>query len=254
MLNSYAKRFSLKSYDGINWSGLTGFEQIVTNGVSTYYAIVYATSRIVTFNQFWIYQGYRSLPYSNTYTAKWVDGYFYFSSDNYFYKTYSNYAVIKYYQNTKAFYREFFYDSSSSKFYVAPYNLPRIDVFDISCSLIQSISLGNQQPYALVGFNRNLYASVLNNNQVLVIQDGLVTKYFTVNQCPIAKSQISSITVDSFGYLAMSCFASNQVVVYDSNGNYMNTSTSTSPNPYITAIDSKGRFVLMSSTSLDIYY
>ena len=64
MLNNYSKRFSLTSFGGDNWIWLTGFEQIVTNGVSTYYAIDSApTSRIVTFNQFWIYQGYQNLQY-----------------------------------------------------------------------------------------------------------------------------------------------------------------------------------------------
>ena len=40
MLNYYSKRLSLTIYGGVNWNGFeTGFEQMVTNGVSTYYAI-----------------------------------------------------------------------------------------------------------------------------------------------------------------------------------------------------------------------
>ena len=255
MLNNYSKRFSLTSYGGVNWIWLTGFEQIVTNGVSTYYTIDNAqTSHIVTFNQFWIYQGYQNLPYPATYTTKYVGGYFYFSSENYFYKTYSNFVVINYYQSNGAIYSQFVYDSASSKFYVAAANFPRIDIFDTSCSLLQSINLESKQPYGLAFFNGSIYAGVLNSNQVIVIQNGLVSKYFTVNQCPVSHYSILSFTVDTFGYFALTCYSSNIIVVYDSNGNYMNAFIPTSPFPITSAIDADKRFVIMTSKSLDIYY
>ena len=264
MLNKYSKKFSLTSFGGVDWIWLTGFEQVITNGVSTYYAIDDAPtynaiddapkSRIVTFNHFWIYQDYQNLPYPYSWTTKYIGGYFYFSSENYFYKTYSNFTVINYYPSSIAAYRQIAFDPARSKFYVASQNFPRIDVFDTSCSLLQSINLGSKQPFGLVFFNGNIYAGVLNSNQVIVIQNGLVSKYFTVNQCPVREFQIVSITVDTFGYFALSCFNSNLIVVYDSNGNYMNTYIQTSAYPYISAIDADGRFVIVTSKSLDIYY
>ena len=255
MHNNYAKKYSLTNYGGISWTYLTGFEQTVTNGISTYYAVEYSQlSPIVIFNEFWVYLYYQNLPFSYTYTTKYVGGYFYFSSNDYFYKTYSNFALLSSYKNAGAAYRQFFYDSVSSKFYVAPFNFPRIDVFDTSCTLLQSISLGNRLPFGLVALNGIVYATVLNSNQVLVIKDGLISKYFTVTQCAITQYAIFSITVDSFGYLAFACFGSNLNVVYDLNGNYMNGSIPTSAYPSISAIDTRGRFVLMTKSSLDIYY
>ena len=176
MLSKYTKRFSLSSYGGINWNWLTGFEQVVTNGVPTYYAIDFGQnapfiSRIVIFNQFWIYQGYHDLPYYATYTTKYVGGFFYFSSASYFYKTNTNFEVINYYQDN-AYYKQFFYDSTVSKFYVASQAYPRIDVFDTFCSRLQSISLGSNLPYGLASYNANIYAGIQNSNQVLVIQNG----------------------------------------------------------------------------------
>ena len=234
---------------------LTGIEQVVTNGVATYYAIDLASiSRIVTFNQFWIYQGYQNLPYPYTYTTLYVGGYFYFSSNDYFYKTYSNFNVINYYQNSGG-YRQIVYDSISSKFYVATYTtFARIDIFDTSCSLLQSINLGSKFPYGLAIFNGSIYAGIFMSNQVIVIQNGLVSKYFTVNQFLVSQSSMTSITVDAFGYLTLSCELCNLLVVYDANGNYMNASIPTSPGSYISAIDADGRFVVMTSKSLDIYY
>ena len=60
--------------------------------------------------------------------------------------------------------------------------------------------------------------------------------------------------MDSFGYMAISCSDSKLITVYDLNGNYMNTKISTSLTPYITSIDSNGRYVIMTMYSLDIYY
>ena len=256
MFNNYIKRYSVTNYGGNNWNWLMGYEKTEINGIATYYAIDYplVPSRIVMFNQYWIYKDYQNLPFYNTYTTKYVNGYFYFSSDNYFYKTNSNFSLLNFYKNTSAHYHQFVYDTAGSKFYVAPESYSQIDVFDLSCSLLQSINLGSKQPYGLAAFNGNLYIGVLNSNQVLVMQSGSIIRYFTVNQCSISKYQIISITVDSFGYLAITCAASNLVVVYDSNGNYMNASISTSFIPYITAIDANGRLVIMTTQSLNIYY
>ena len=124
-------------------------------------------------------------------------------------------------------------------------NLFRIDIFDTSCSLLQSIHLGSKQPHGLAIFNGNIYAGVLNSNQVIVIQNGLVSKYFTVNQFDNNNS-ILSITVDAFGYFALTCLNINRIVVYDSNVNYMNAFIPTLSLPYISAIDADGRFVIMN--------
>ena len=207
---------------------------------------------MITFNQFWIYQGYQNLPY-NSYTVKYVGGFYYFSADNQFYKTYSNAVVINQYLNNGAVYRQIAYDSVSSKFYVTSYGFFRIDVIDSSCSLLQSISIGNR-PYGIAIYNGIIYAGIASSNQVAVIQNGWVSNYFTISQCSTIQNTMDSITVDSFGYLAFSCTKNNLIVIYDWNGNYMNKSVSTLNTPYISAIDSNGRFVIMAYSSLDIYY
>ena len=255
MHNNFVKRYSLTNYGGIKWTFLTGFEQVVTNGISTYYAIEFSQpSVIVIFNQFWIYQYSQPLPFNYTYAAKYVGGYFYFSSDNYFYKTYSNFALLSSYKTAGAAYRQLFYDSATSKFYVAPFTFPRIDVFDTSCTLLQSISLGTRVPFGVVAFNGSIYATDLNSNQVLVIKDGLVSRNFFINQCDSTQFSLFSITVDLFGNLAFACNANNLSVVYDSNGNYTYASKQTSAYPSISAIDTHGRFVMITKLSLDIYY
>ena len=245
-------RLSLKTYGGINWAYLTGFEQVVTNGAATYYAIDFGSSpsRIVTYNQFWIYQGYQSLPCPNTYTVKYVGGYFYFSSDFYFYKTNSSFSVINYFYKSDAYFRQIVYDQSSSKFYVSTSVYPpvyQIYAFDSSCSPLPSINLMGKV-FGLAAFDGRMYAST-GGTQIGILLNGQYNNYFSV----YPHSNIASITFDSFGYMAISC-DDNKVVVYDRNGNYMQRTVTTLNSPYVTAIDSNGRFVIMTKYSLDIYY
>ena len=248
MLNTYKKRFSLKSFgNGIDFGTITGFEEVVTNGVSKFYLLDnYGYSRIIIFNQYWIYQSHQNLPFSSTESLKYVEGYFYFTSSYYFYKTNSTYSAINYYQGSG--YQQLIYDSDSSIFYVANYAYSRIDVFDTFCSPLLTINLEISGSYGLAAFNGNIYASDTSGNAV-ILQNGLAIKYFNLNQC-----SSNSITADSSGYLAFKCSNYNQILIYDSNGKYMNTSISTLSSPLYAAIDSKGRFIVLTSNSLDIYF
>ena len=253
MAKNYVKRHSLTSYGGINWDGLTGFEQVVTNDIERYYAIDHTLSRIVTFNQNWVYQGYQSLPYRYSYTTKYVDGYFYFSSNDYFYKTKANFDVVNYYQNVAATYRQFAYDPSKSKFYVASYGLSRIDAFDTSCLLLQSIKL-DDKPHGFAFFNGNMFVGMGQKNHILLVQNGLIKKNITIEHCQwTCGRQINSIKIDLFGNLVVSCI-DNKISIYDSNGIYMNAKISTSTYPHIVEMDTRGRVVVMQWNSLDIFY
>ena len=259
IFQNYTKRLSLTTYDnGIAWKLLTGFDQVVMNGIPTYYTVDfdYAINRVVTFDQYWNYQNYSSLPFAATYTTKYVNGYFYFTADSYFYKTDMTFKTASnYYRSSNVFYRQMYYDSTSSKFYVAPCGLQVIQVFDTNCSLVHNISLGNNYPYGLNYFNGSFYIGTKSGNQILVLKNGIITDQFHVTLCSIASLWgVISITFDSYGYMAITCFTDNRIVLTDSNGINYNKFLYTSSRPYISQIDATGRFVLMTSQSLDIYY
>ena len=244
----YVKRHSITSYGGNNLIKLTGFEQVVTDGNATYYAIDYYNSRIVKFNQYWEYQNYQNLPFAYSYSTKFVNGSFYFTSHDYFYKTDSNFEMIDSYRMKGASYGRFIFDSISSTFYVSSFSFERIDIFNTSCSFLQSIEI-SVQSYGIALFKGMIYTSGVRTSLVSVIKNGKVTKVFRT-----IGDGIVAITVDSFGYLAISCIASKVISVYDSNGNFMNTQITSSQYPGITAIDSNGRYIIVTSDSLDIYY
>ena len=54
--------------------------------------------------------------------------------------------------------------------------------------------------------------------------------------------------------MANTCFTDNRIVLTDSNGVNYNKYIKTASQPFISQIDASGRFVLMTSQSLDIYY
>ena len=164
ILKNYTKKFTITTYGNNLWNWLTGFEQVINNGVATYYAVDFgssASSRIVIFNQHWVYQSYHNLTYERTYTTKYVGGYFYFTSYDYFYKTDLSFILIALSNISRAWYRQCAYDPKNSKFYVSAVSLNRIDVYDTSCSLLHSIKLAAQSPGSIALFNENIYVGLL---------------------------------------------------------------------------------------------
>jgi len=143
---------------------------VITNGIPSYYAVDSASiSRIVKFDQSLNYQSNSVLPYSNTYTLKYVNGYFYFTADNYFYRTDTNFQLnATYSAGSFVGYRQFFFDSNSQLFYVAPFKTQSIELFDVNCVYKRSISLQNNYPYGLNIFNDNIYVGTT-GNQILVV-------------------------------------------------------------------------------------
>jgi hypothetical protein len=100
-------------------------------------------------------------------------------------------------------------------------------------------------------YKGNLYVGTFNNNKVLVLKNEEITKSYTISDCA---SIISGITIDKNGYMAISCYGSASLFVYDNNGKNMNVSMHTPPFPYLSAIDSMGRLIMTSGMEFSIYY
>jgi hypothetical protein len=236
------------------WCGLTGFEQVVAYPIATYYLVIHCfMSRVVIFNQNWNYINNTDLL-ANSYTMKYISGYFYITSDTIFYKTDMNFVVQASSTNPGYdVYRQIYYDSSSSKFYVGTFQSKCISIFDSNCSLIETISLAayNYETFGINYFNGYFYASVVNKIIKLLANGTITSEYETI--CLSSSNQIASITIDSFGYLAVSCNSDGKILLLDYNLNYLNQYLTTSA-PYVTAIDSYGRFVIMTANGLEIYY
>lgn len=253
MLSNYTKRNSITTYGGNSWGPLTGIIQVLTSGVATYYSINYGPNHLVKFDQYWNYQTYYTLPLSSTFNGLYVGGRFYFTAEYYFYRTDSNFNLQC--QASGVQYRQPYYDSSTSLFYVAAYSTTYIAVFNIGCVLVQTINLGNYRPYGLSYFNGSLYVSVMYSNEIFVLQNGVIVKQYVMpnSLCSSTTYPILSITFDSYGYMAATCYQYSYMIGFDYNGN-QNSYFSTSNQPFFSLVDSSGRFIVASVFVLDIYY
>ena len=250
--SNFTKRFILTSYGGKSFSTLTGYVEVLTNGIPTYYLTDWSTTRVVIFDQYWNYQSYKSLPLSNSFALVYVNDYFYIASDLYFYKTDTNFTLVASY-NSGSTYRGLYYDSSTSLFYVCRTTSYQIHVFTTSLSLKTTISLGTYEPHGIQKFNRNFYVSTLNYNIVIVLQNNLIIKYYYISSL-CSNIGLSALYIDLNGYMSITCQYQSYLILYDYNGNYMNQYMSIASGTTYSNIDSKGRFIVTSYGQIAIYY
>jgi hypothetical protein len=234
---------------------VTGFDYMVTNNSTRYFVIdTGAVSRIVTLDENWTYLTSSVLPYPYTYSLKLNNnGYFYLTSDKSFYRMNMNvYSDANYTVNYLIGYRQFFFDSNSQSFYVAPFNTKLIQLFDLNCVYIRNISLQNNSPYGLNVFNDNIYVSTT-ANQILIVSKSTEQIIKQVN-CDCSNDWLYHITIDLFGFMVISAH-SNKICLLDrTNVSYTGNMLATSNTPWATTIIPNGRFVLMASNSIDIYF
>ena len=264
MFASYQKRISITSYGGNSYGSLhvTGFEQVVTNGIPTYYVIDFSTySSVIQFDQHWNYQTDGSLSYYYSHTLKYVDGYFYISAYQYFYKTGISFNMIaSYYNNSIVFYRSIYFDSSSSLFYVTGGG---ISVFDTNCNFQRYMTLGGYtySPGNVLSYlNGNFYVDSqptyydYDTYQGNIAVASQATGAFVAEYDNICSGGLNSVSIDSFGYMAVSCWGGSILLYNAYNGTFLNLQLAASSNSWFTAVDASGRFVSMSSYAIDIYY
>ena len=65
---------------------------------------------------------------------------------------------------------------------------------------------------------------------------------------------VTSIIFDQSGYMATSCYGQRKLYLYDNNLSYTGKSISIDYDALTIAFDSKGRFVVVSSDQISIYY
>jgi hypothetical protein len=247
MFTSYTKRASIDNYGGIYWSYAGGYEEVVTNGIPTFYAVDIITSRVVKFDSNWNYQAYRDLPHPRSYTLKYINGYFYFSADNYFYKTSTSFDLINSDNYQNANYRQFAYDSSNALFYVAAGGLSQLNVYNTNAYFLRSISLPYKPYSVFIYYNIIIYIGFSNNKQIAYfrLSDSTNINYLT-GVCSITVSLVIELVS---GLLVASCEDTNIVKLVDT-GSYIQYSL----HPYIVAVDTYKRMIINTQSSIDIYY
>ena len=125
-----------------------------------------------------------------------------------------------------------------------------IEVFDLNLRFVDSIPTQTYRPYSLQGYKNYIYAGLLTGGQLLVIENKVIIK--TVSAC---SSIISSILINHYGYMAISCPNQKAIYLYyTANVSYTGMNLTFEVNPSVINFDSNGRFVLISTYQIDIYF
>ena len=115
----------------------------------------------------------------------------------------TNFNQITSYYNSNAsiYFYSIYNDSTSSLFYVLK-NVAGVSIFDTNCYFQWFRSLGGYTPgNTLSYFNGNLYGDNGTSNVIASVETGaIVAKYNSV-----CSGGLTSITIDSFGYMAVGC-------------------------------------------------
>jgi hypothetical protein len=246
MFTNYTKRASIDNYGGTYWTYGRGYEEVITDGIPTFYVIDTGASRVVKFDSNWNYQAVYGLSAPNSYDLKYVNGYFYVSSLSYFYRTATNFASINYVMAENFNFRQFAYDSSNSLFYVATHAVSRIYVFNTYPQYITEINF-SYRPHGVNIYNGSLYVVFYDSNKIayLPLSDRSNINYLT---------GVCSVTVSLFidpisGDMVTSCESNSRLNLLSSES-YIQTSSS----PFIVSVDSYRRLIVITTSSIDIYY
>ena len=116
---------------------------------------------------------------------------------------------------------------------------------------MRTIATSNFVPYSLNSYMNTLFVGTKNGSVLVLENETIKTVYNDVCE---QTSTVSSILIDEFGYMAVTCYQINMVHLYNVNGANMNISIPTAARPFNIAIDSHGRLIINTPYELDIYY
>ena len=127
----------------------------------------------------------------------------------------------------------------------------KIYIFDLNLTLVDSIQTKTYQLYSLQGYKNYIYAGTHNSSCLLVIENKVIIQKYRI----CISGTLTSILIDHFGYIALSCNVDEKVYLYySSNMTYTNKSLTYSVCPNFINIDSNGNFVVISNYKIDIFH
>jgi hypothetical protein len=249
MLSTYKNKFRFYGYSNFTFNCAFGIEEIVDIN-TTYYVVNFGSSHVVTYNEFWEYQTYKTLD--GCALIKAIGDELYVAARDYIYKTDKNVNQIKSFANTGAVYRGLYYNKTCDCLFATSYGHKYIQIFDRNLTLLDSISVGTYgTPYGIDGYKNELFVGTLAaDHKILVIQNRTIVKVYDT----LYSSTITSIVIDSFGFLAVSFLENLIIGLYHVNGTNMGISKQVLTKPYYFKKDSKGRLIVTTALELAIYY
>jgi hypothetical protein len=148
-----------------------------------------------------------------------------------------------------AYYRGIYVNTTENLIYVASTAYTYLNVFDFNLTLKYNVSVSPSKPYSISECNNELYVGT-KDGIVLVLVNKVIIRNFT----GCSASPLNNIVSNNFGFMAINCELNNKINSYYSNGTYAGTSITTPSTPMYVGFDFEGQFVLISKSQISIYY
>jgi hypothetical protein len=215
---------------------------------TSYYVMDYVANIIFLLNDNYGYMNKKSFS-KPTYILT-IGSSLYITGDNDIWKTDESLNVLrKYSSQSSAQYRVMYFNCTENEIYVSSQQYKYIQVFHLNLTLKYNISTSSYNSRSFSEYNNQLYVGTI-QSIVLVIVNKEIIRKFTV--C-LGMDYVTSIVSDNFGLMAFSCYSNNSVKLYFSNGTFTSKSLTSSAGLNYACFDSKGQFVLISQTQINIY-
>jgi hypothetical protein len=145
-------------------------------------------------------------------------------------------------------YKGIYYNSTNKLLYLVSSSTTVVDVLDLNFNLNDTISLSTSNGRSIAGYNDKLYVGTKVITVLVILNKGIIQ---IINGC--LAGQVASIVFDDFDMMGITCSTDNTVRIYYSNGTFTGKTLVTAATPRHGIFDSKGRFVVASSTRLSVY-
>ena len=223
---------------------------IKTTNFTAYYVTDYGDNKIHIFDDDWGY--IRNKTYNGPIYMIAINSILYITSDILICKTDSNLNLLGQYSLFANGYMQFggIYYNNSLIFVVSRW-INEIIVFDLDLKRKYFIlTLTRNSLWSIYGYSDQLYVGN-NVGNVLIIANKTIINSFSA--CNRNTSNVHSISIDSFGYVATSCAGSQSIFLYFQNGSLAKTGFSNLTDVYFIGYDSKNHLVLILGKEIRIY-
>lgn len=257
VFNSYNEVFSLQGYTNAAYHD-TSFETVTVNSLKNYY--VTNIDGICVFDENWSY--INTLAFPLPFDLCMVNSYLFLTSDKNIYRRYANLSPLNSLAVRTATYPDSIpnsvrYNANTSFIYFViedfvTLSQNRIRVYDINWVSKPSISLP-QSSWSIAFYGTTIFVGTYDSS-ILVIENNVVINTYT-GLCSTSNDTITSIYIDSNGYMLASCYFEAIVRLYHVDGTYLGKYFNLPLLPSTIKFDSKGRMIITTYyNEIHIYY
>jgi hypothetical protein len=131
----------------------------------------------------------------------------------------------------------------------------KIDIYNRNLTLVDSIPVAlTYRPYSLFYYVNKIFVGNNANGSVLVIQNKSISQVWTTPCVYVTTNTITSINIDQYGYIMVSCYSQNQLFLLYKNGTYTGKSLKTTYLPTFASVDQKGRIIVNGGGKLQLFF